>query len=176
LYASWIAFEMGYVEEDQGPEHAEARGILEDMTQYLQEGKFEACLSLEGKVAELADSIASSAPGLAGKMFGNLSSAYAQLRQYDKAVAMTRRHLEIWESAKHLPEQQAVLREQITAYKEFDGRDLTYLMQRGCASRDWDAVIALRDRIEAYMVDPSCDRTWTCEIANNLGLVYLSGK
>jgi hypothetical protein len=54
---------------------------FEHIIDLLQDGEFERIIALEAKAMELAESIASSAPGLAGKIYGNLSSAYLSLRR-----------------------------------------------------------------------------------------------
>ena len=54
---------------------------FEHIIDLLQDGEFERVIALEAKAMELAESIASSAPGLAGKIYGNLSSAYLSLRR-----------------------------------------------------------------------------------------------
>ena len=185
---------MVYVEEDQGPEHAVARDILAQLIDNLQvyrvhasrgglaswadaavaqDGEFDACIALAEKATQAAEAVVDSAPGLAGKVFGNLSSAYVQLRRYDAAIKMTQRHLEVWKAANHLPEQHSVLQAQLNGYKAFDGQDITYLLQDACSRQDWGTAVALRERIWAYMHDPGVDKGWCCEMANNLGLVYL---
>jgi tetratricopeptide (TPR) repeat protein len=168
---------MTYVQEVvEDPAHIEAAKQLEQLIQLLQDGDFESIVAQEPKAVELAEKIAVKAPGLSGKIYGNLSSAYLSLRRYDQAVAKSKRHLEIWQHASHLPEQHSVLLSQIAGYKEFDGRDLTYLLQSACSKADWHAALALKDRIEVYMEDPAVDKGWASEIANNLGLVYLQLK
>ena len=138
-----------------------------------QDGEFDACIALAEKATHAAEAVVDSAPGLAGKVFGNLSSAYVQLRRYDAAIKMTQRHLEVWKAANHLPEQHSVLQAQLNGYKAFDGQDITYLLQDACSRQDWGTAVALRERIWAYMHDPGVDKGWCCEMANNLGLVYL---
>ena len=54
---------------------------LEQLIDMLQDGEFENIVALEPKAVELAEKIASNAPGLDGKIYGNLSSAYLQLRR-----------------------------------------------------------------------------------------------
>ena len=90
---------------------------LERMIELLQDGEFESIVAEEPKAVELTENIATKAPGLSGKIYGNLSSAYLQLRRYDQAVAKSERHLEIWRQANHLPEQHAVLQSQIAGYR-----------------------------------------------------------
>ena len=51
------------------------------MIELLQDGDFESIVAEESMAVELAENIAAKAPGLAGKMYGNLSSAYLQLRR-----------------------------------------------------------------------------------------------
>jgi len=160
----------------EDPAHIEAAKQLQQLIELLQDGDFESIVAQESKAVELAEKIAVKAPGLSGKIYGNLSSAYLSLRRYDQAVAKSQRHLEIWQHASHLPEQHSLLLSQIAGYKEFDGRDLTYLLQSACSKADWHAALALKDRIEVYMEDPAVDKGWASEIANNLGLVYLQLK
>ena len=172
-----LSLAMPYVEEVvEDPVHIEAAQQLQQLIEMLQDGDFESIVAQEPKAVELAEKIAVKAPGLSGKIYGNLSSAYLSLRRYDQAVAKSKRHLEIWQHASHLPEQHSVLLSQIAGYKEFDGRDLTYLLQSACSKADWHAALALKYRIEVYMEDPAVDKGWASEIANNLGLVYLQLK
>ena len=51
------------------------------MIELLQDGDFESIVAEESTAVELAENIAAKAPGLAGKIYGNLSSAYLQLRR-----------------------------------------------------------------------------------------------